>query len=193
MNQIKLLIKKNMFYIIFYVILTLLFYTLNFLFFRNNIDAPVDLIFALIFNIFVPGIFFFVLLYKNIEPYYSKESIITTWSSILILSISIPLLFSFIYILLNQQYQYIHYLLLHYISLPIIFLATITTFEIKNQFENLIAKIIFILLYIISYYFLNLILRYNTSSLNLYINVIYLFIIPFIIILLGFKRLLKYH
>ena len=190
MNNLKMFLSDNKAITILYILGTFLFYTLIFIFYRNSIDAPVDLILIMFYNIFIPGIFFFALFYRYFDKTLYNENIIKSWLISIVFSLLIPVIFSLTYLLLIQYFQSFHYLLLHFISLPMIFLSTIITLEIKTQFEHIIFKIGGVLIYLVTYYILNILIKYDMSNISLYINILYFFIAPIIIIIILYKKLL---
>ncbi len=172
-----------------YIALNIILYLTNFFFYRKNIDAPVDLIFATVFIMIFPGIVILITLYKK-EGYHSDKDFFLT----LLIHILAPILIGICFMLLYETVRMYHtnvfiLIALHGLSLPGILLALIVLFEIKLGFPRILLKAFVLIGVISSYFVIFQLIKYETYWIfDRPINIMYFIVFPLVLILFPYRK-----
>lgn len=184
--------KKNQVVLLGLFVCNVLFFMTNYVFFRNTIDVPADMIFTVFYMIFVPGIVTLITLVKDDFKQVSNK---IEFGIRIIVHMVIPLLiigaFIFVYDVIRSSDSYYWETLLKmiFISVPILFLGSFIGLESYLGFDKVLIKILGLLGLYASYYVLSLLLfdfehRY---ILNL-ITIFYLYGLPLLIVVFYYPR-----
>lgn len=152
--------KVTMKPLIVFVFLNTLLFVLNAVFFRHSIDAPVDVIFLMVGNIFLPNIFIIVtlLLHHSIESSLTKKYIIKV-IFITLVFLSISSLFTIIYTLLFQSKYTLNLLSLYIYIIPFLLTGMIFDLQRNNNYENIYKVIIIYVLSLLVIYIIDITLN----------------------------------
>jgi len=135
LNYLETNRKRLLVYTGFYV----LFFVVNYLFFRDNIDAPVDLIFTMVFVAFAPSIIVGINLLRSVVLLEGNK--IVTFGIHLIAPFIISFVFTMIYWVVEMQDSatLFEIMIVHFASLPMMFFAVIVVLIWKHTVYNTIT------------------------------------------------------
>lgn len=175
--------------VIVFTVLTLLFYVSNGLFFSDSPDVPIDEVFMFIYIIFIPGLMVLYTLIRTHTQMYNNRLYILTIGIHLIL----PVLFSMVcavtysFIMGNEAHIY-NIIMVHFGSLPIGFLALLVALEVKLVMRGLWIRAGIFIFLIIILYGLNITFNdFKHYTTMLFVNSVFMFIIPFITLLTYYR------
>ena len=174
----------------FYIIGISIFYLLNFLFFRKSVDAPVDVIFSVIFIMFIPGLISFITILRSELVLSSNKD----YLKVIMIHCLIPILISVVFALTYELFRIYHmpmiqWILLHALAFPVMFIGITLGFEIKSGFENLLRKIIIVFVILLTYYILTM--SFSTYELRHYsfvVNISFIYILPIYLLLFPYRK-----
>ena len=131
MDLLKSYLVSNKRSLLTYIGICLFFNTLNFIFFRDNIDAPVDLIFTVVYISIAPSpVAFLILLNSDILTANNR-------TPLMLINLLVPFLISFVFAMIYWIIEMQEYATLAEISLingfsfPLVFLSTIVILLVK--------------------------------------------------------------
>jgi len=184
MNLLKTYLDSNRKNLLIYVGMCLLFYILNFAFFRNSIDAPIDLIFAIIFTVAAPGLIVFLILLTNDSITKNNKY------EFIAINLMFPFLISFVFLMIywviemQNDATFGQILFVSGAAFPLMILAVIMILLFRHYSVALIKFLVIAVLIFVVYYFVSsgfsIIEKQIENSLYTIIGNIVLFIvIPF--------------
>ncbi|MFK5884106.1 MAG: hypothetical protein QM489_07210 [Candidatus Izemoplasma sp.] len=192
----KILIKdyvhQNKIILIGYILVTTIFYMLNYIFFSNSIDLPPDILFIIGYIIISPGVIVIITMYRSkvllvdsSKSYYYNIVI----HSLVVLFINFVALAIYEVFRTNQGYWENNMWIIIAISTPIIFIGMIIAFEYKLRFKNLRNKLIVLFTAMLSWYLLDMFLNESSTRYLMHsINFIYFIIIPVYLLLFWYRK-----
>jgi hypothetical protein len=136
-----------------YIGICLIFYISNFYFYRNSIDAPVDLIFTIVYIFVASGTFVLYSLIKN--DIFTKNNKVALVFTYLFVPFALSIVFAITYWIIAMQDSATlgQFMLVNIASFPLMFLAVIIVLLIQH-YENSITKIFVVgVVIFIVYYF----------------------------------------
>ena len=198
-KSVKNHLSSNKNILLSYIGGTLLFYILIYIFFHNSPDAPLDIIFAAVYILFIPGLITGLTFYReDIELTSGNKEYFEKILLNIFFPIVISIVYSFLYELIKlPQGSYQGLIMVNLFALPAAFLAVIILLEIKSFTGFELGKKISIVVVIVSYIVLTYVVQDITSSLkssypSLVLNLVYLYLLPVIMISSYYRRQLLY-
>lgn len=173
-----------------YAIVTLIFYVINFIFFRNHMDAPVDAIFAFIYIIFTPGIVVLATMYRSYHIFDNN----VRYFQIIIVHLLGPIIISAIFILLyglfhNYFNEWMMLQAAHGGSVPVGLLGVMLGFEFKYVFRGVWIRLGILVGVIVSYFIL--LVSFDSMEYLYVINIIhiiYIFVLPIVVVSTWYRH-----
>ena len=190
-NLIKDYYMQNKHIILVYLTITIVFYVLNFIFFSDSIDLPPDIIFIALYIIVSPGLVSILTVSRGKVLLLNSNS--DFYTNIIVHSV-IVILFNFVCLnvyeifRVSQGYWESSYKVFLF-SIPVIVYSMIVAFEFKLRFENILKKLVIVLLLLISWYIVDILFN-DLDTLHIYrtITYLYLYILPILAIMFWYRR-----
>lgn len=175
--------------VIVFTILTLLFYISNGIFFSNSPDVPIDEVFMFIYIIFIPGLMvLYTMIRTHTQMYHNKEYILTIMSHLII-----PVIFSMICavtysLIMGNSAHVFNIIMVHFGSLPIGFMALLVALEVKLVMRGIWIRLGIFIFLVIILYGLNITFNdFKHYTTMLFVNSIFIFLIPSITLLTYYR------
>jgi hypothetical protein len=195
MDTIKEYIKNHQKVLGIYSFVIVLFYIFNFVFFRKTVDVPADLIFSILFIIFVPGIVTLVtLLRENLDYIYTSKTYFRNILVPIIVPIIISMVFALIYQIIRINLELWQPVIwLHGIGISISMIGVMIALEFKIKAEHLMVRVLILLGIIISYFIINIFIENITTAnqdMTIYylFNAVYFYVVPVILLTTYYRK-----